>query len=493
VTRRTACWAAVALCATACVGARPRVPSKVLEGWQSIAAGDVRIVAQASARDAVAFASDLAGFDAAFAHLLGARIASSEPTTIYLIQDSQLAGQFGLGSRIGGWTFGTFEGSLACVLLESKTWTRITLFHEYAHILLSRHRQSPMPRWYNEGLADYFSTLSMRDGSVVAGEVLGSRLQSLAAHGAMPLARLFAEPPGTEMDAFYATAWALVHYLLGTPRGRTELSRFEKELAQGVPLDEARERAFGRPLEALQRELAQHIDYLKRGVQTAVVLDPRQIPIAQPPAPVPLAAHEVAGQLGSLALAQVEFEGWEEPEPGGFLAISRTLLDTAVRTETVADARVRARLGFARALSGDFKGAAAEIERARDLQPGDPEVLLRAGQISLANGALDDAESHFRGALAIDDRFASAWLGLGRTFDRRAAPDAALEAFGRARAIAWSAPLDLEIGRLYLAAGRNDEALAALQPLAQDPDGGRIAKRAAELLRNAGLEPKAGG
>jgi hypothetical protein len=299
----------------------------------------------------------------------------------------------------------------------------------------------------------------------------------LAARGPMPLVRLFGEVVGSdakEVHDFYATSWALVHYLLGTPRGRDELSRFEKELAGGVPLDVARERAFGRSFEALAEELSTYINYLMRGVSAGVVLDPRRITIADPPAPAPLAPSEAARELGSLALTLSDEN--EDGQEGDLLALSRSLLDTAVAGNP-ANAHARAGLAYSQALSGDAESAREGVARALGDAPQQPEVLWRAGQIALAEGDLDEAEARFRGALALDARFASAWLGLGRALARRGAANAALDAFEHPRSLAWSAGLDLEIGQLHLAAGRRDDALATLQPLARDPHGGRVADR----------------
>jgi Flp pilus assembly protein TadD len=114
-------------------------------------------------------------------------------------------------------------------------------------------------------------------------------------------------------------------------------------------------------------------------------------------------------------------------------------------------------------------------------------VLWRAGEVALALGDAGEAEERFRGALAIDTHYASAWFGLGRALDRRGDAAGAIAALEHARGIAWSSALDLETGRLYLAAGRSEDALALLRPLAADPHAGRVAERAAELLKEAGL------
>lgn len=56
------------------------------------------------------------------------------------------------------------------------------LFHEYFHHLMSyRNDPSPLPNWYKEGLAEYFSTLTYNHSKAIVGnmEVLGRRFSSL--------------------------------------------------------------------------------------------------------------------------------------------------------------------------------------------------------------------------------------------------------------------------------------------------------------------------
>jgi tetratricopeptide (TPR) repeat protein len=475
--------ALAALWLAAC--AAPVVKPAQLDGWHAIAAGDVVLVAEATARETEALAADLVGFDAAFAHLIGRKVASQKPTIIHFVRNRRLGERIWLGDRAAGWALGTLEESLACVALSSKIETRITLFHEYTHLLLARQRAARLPRWYNEGLAVYFSTLRVRDGAVEVGSVPFEYVQWLATRGPLPLPELFGPPDGIRSIDFYATSWALVHYLLSSARGRAELSRFEKELSAGVALDTARERAFGRSFEALSAELAAHLGYLQRGVSGEAVLDPRQLVIAKTPAARPLTRSESARALGLLALA-LEDVVHEESRDRGILAVSRDLLEIAVAGDA-GNARARAALAYAESLANDREDARASVARALADAPGEREVLWRAGQVALALGDLEHAEQRFRGALAAGGEFASAWFGLGLALDRRGDAAAALDALERARRIAWSDALDLETGRLYLAAGRTDDALAVLQPLASDPHGGYVAEQAGELLRAAGL------
>jgi Flp pilus assembly protein TadD len=458
-----------------------------LDGWQTVETRGVRIVAEASAEEVDALAQDLSGFHAAFSFLIGREIASTGPTTIALVRDPELAGRLGLGWGAKGFAWTTFDGAFSFVQLHpSRVETRLTLFHEYTHLLLSRHRSALIARWYTEGLADYFSTVAFRDGALVVGALPAERLGWLIQRRKpMPLDLLFGGDRDTTLRGkatydFYATAWALTHYLMAAPVRRRELSRFELELAKGTALDAAREAAFGRSFERLTEELTTHIGYLARGVAAESVLDPRQVRVPQPSPATPMRPGEVADVLGSLALTLTDDS--EEEDDGRYASLARAYLEVAV-DEDPASARARAALARARAVGGDPHGAEQLLAGALRDAPADPQVQLDAGHVALAAGAADEAEARFRSAIALDDSSPAAWFGLGRALARSGQADPALAAFEHARSLGWSGELDLELGRLHVAAHRAPEARALLQPLAADPHGGRVAKRATELLR----------
>src|SRR5262245_39193699 len=121
-----------------CAGSPARLSA--LEEWQSLETRGVRIIADVSPEDLDALAQDLSGFHAAFSSLVGGEISATGPTTIAVIRDRGLAQQLGLGQGAAGFAFTTLDGAFACVLWDpSRTETRITLFHEYTHLLLWRH------------------------------------------------------------------------------------------------------------------------------------------------------------------------------------------------------------------------------------------------------------------------------------------------------------------------------------------------------------------
>jgi Protein of unknown function (DUF1570) len=106
-----------------------------------------------------------------------------------------------------------------------------TIFHEYVHLLVGSSL-ADVPMWFNEGLAEYYSTYQMYSergatlGRVKEGHVLELRERFI------PLTELLAVDyrsplynEGERRGVFYAESWALVHYLLLGTRSARASSR----------------------------------------------------------------------------------------------------------------------------------------------------------------------------------------------------------------------------------------------------------------------------
>ena len=486
----------LALLTPACAGWL-RIPLSRLTGWHAAQSGGTRLIGDLAAEEIQGLAGDLARFDAIFAGLAGwPEGASTPPLAIYLIRNPEIAGRFGLGRGAAGWAFAALDESFIAVDISSgRDQARSTLFHEYTHYLLGRKQRAPLPRWYHEGLATYFSTVSERGGAVVVGAAPGLLTARLTLRGALPLDRLFAaslvDMNWDEVGDFYATSWALSHYLLSSPTGRRELSEFVKQLARGVPSEAAQSAAFGRSADRLGEELAAHVAYLTRGVPIETLLDASAFAAPDPPPVVALAPGEVAYALGSLALELVEDGEVEDWEKGPDLA--RNFLALALAQDAPDAPRVEAALGEARAVSGDAEGAQVAEQAALARAPDDSRVRLHAARVALlraeteppsaASPALAEAEKQYRSVLTLAPESASAWFGLGQTLVGMDRPDEAFAAFETARRFGWSAPLDVALARLHLSRGERERAAALLRPIAQDPHGGPTQEEAAELLK----------
>jgi Flp pilus assembly protein TadD len=293
---------------------------------------------------------------------------------------------------------------------------------------------------------------------------------------------------------FYATSWALSHYLLLSPEGRREMSRLVEQLSRGVSPEEAQRLAFGRSPEKLEAELRAHVAHLARGVPAEVVFDAQALALRGAGRPAALSVADAACELGLLAL-QLAGAGGEARER----ALAKRLLEMAA-ADGAPRARCQAALAEALALAGKAKDAKLALQQALTRAPDDPRVQVHAGRAELARAeaaethtaadALEAAEGHFRRALTLDPGSASAWFGLGRCLEQAARPDEALVALRKARRFGWSSSLDLALGGLELERGNTQQAVDLLWPLVQDPHGGPACDEAAKLLEQAGLLPE---
>jgi tetratricopeptide (TPR) repeat protein len=127
-----------------------------------------------------------------------------------------------------------------------------------------------VPTWFNEGLAEYYSTFSISDDQkVVLGNPIASHVYLLREKKMLPLRSLFQvdhkSPYYNERDKqsiFYAESWALLHYLiLGKGGARAnQVGAFVEAMGRNVPMEEAFQQSFSMTFESMEKELR---DYIK--------------------------------------------------------------------------------------------------------------------------------------------------------------------------------------------------------------------------------------
>lgn len=106
--------------------------------------------------------------------------------------------------------------------------TQHIIFHEYIHHLFRATGEDP-PVWYNEGMAELFSTIEIGSSGLILGKPLPGHVDRLAREDLLPLATLFAVDPqssiytqGQHTGLFYAESWALLHYSFFGKDGPTQ-------------------------------------------------------------------------------------------------------------------------------------------------------------------------------------------------------------------------------------------------------------------------------
>ena len=106
------------------------------------------------------------------------------------------------------------------------------IFHEYTHLLVENTFENA-PVWFNEGLAEYYSTFSITDDqNVVVGNPGQRTCHLLRDKKMLPLRTLFEVDyksahynEKNKQSIFYAQSWALMHYLLVGKEGKACAAR----------------------------------------------------------------------------------------------------------------------------------------------------------------------------------------------------------------------------------------------------------------------------
>ncbi len=142
------------------------------------------------------------------------------------------------------------------------------IFHEYTHLLVKNNVENP-PTWFNEGLAEYYSTFSIAaDQRVELGKPISSHVFLLRENKLLPLRTLFQvdqkSPYYNEREKqsiFYAESWALMHYLILGKNGqrRNQMAKFLDLIRANIPIEQAFQQAFQTTFETMEKELREYI------------------------------------------------------------------------------------------------------------------------------------------------------------------------------------------------------------------------------------------
>lgn len=150
--------------------------------------------------------------------------------------------------------------------------------HEYVHLIM-KHADAQAPPWLNEGIADFYSTMTPIAKKVRIGLFEPGRHYTLMQEKWMPLERLFAvthdSPEYNEKNrasVFYAQSWALVHMMYFDDGYRANSQRAFNAVLNGQSGAEALPAIYGKTLEQIQKDLG---SYLRKSWQTVAHVDSR--------------------------------------------------------------------------------------------------------------------------------------------------------------------------------------------------------------------------
>lgn len=250
------------------------LPAK--DNWTSVRSKNFFLIGNAGEKDIRKAATRLEQFRDVFTKLFPkARINSSVPTRVVVFKNTgafkpfmpvhqgkinEVAGYFQSGQDVN-------HIVLTAELRETNPYAIV--FHEFVHALTNEN-SFPLPTWFNEGLAEYYSTFEITDGDkkIWLGKPVANHVYLLRERKFLPLRQLFEITTGSsdynERDkkgVFYAESWALVHYLMLGNEGRRQpqLLQFLGLLGKKVAPGEAFQQAFQTDYATIEKELRDYI------------------------------------------------------------------------------------------------------------------------------------------------------------------------------------------------------------------------------------------
>jgi len=239
------------------------------EAWIEARSKHFDFISAAGEKKTKAMAEDLETLAAALGRLNATTFAAArpEPTRIFLFTKRREVQPYFdmLLNRRDASVSGIFvtldSGSSIVMLTGFRASTDRTAFHELVHNLVESRSQPPL--WLDEGLAEYFSNVELRSGSMYAGEPIKHHLDELRQHKLLPLKTLVSVvresdtynlPAGQSL--FYAESWAIVDCLMRSDRNA--FYDFFGDVVSGTPLDVALKRRYRMTTDELQSAIASY-------------------------------------------------------------------------------------------------------------------------------------------------------------------------------------------------------------------------------------------
>lgn len=287
------------------------------------------------------------------------------------------------------------------------------VFHEYAHRLMDGNISFRTDPWFEEGFAEYFSSIEVDSKQARVGKIPEETYQILQQMGMMRISDLFRvqqnsktyNENGDHRTTFYAESSLVVHYLydnLLIPKLAVYYDGLE---VQKKPLEQAVQAAFGMTPEQFDKVLRNYVSSGKF----------RYYPI---PTPAGIVAAQFTASPVSLADARAVLADIHAHSPD-YQGKALSEFQDVLTMEPNNASAVRG-LGFAYLKQRDFQHATEYLRRAAQLNSKEPRVHYYYAMLLSQQGALDEERSsqvinEAEAAIALDPKLADAYSLLGYT------------------------------------------------------------------------------
>jgi tetratricopeptide (TPR) repeat protein len=466
-----------------------------LADWHEVSSDHFVIYADDNVRVIERFAQNLERYHSAMAYVSGRTLEKPSPSNrvvIYVVGGAsdvrELVG--GNSRRVAGFYIPRAGASRAFVQeITNQTgypdFSMIVLLHEYAHHFLMSSSRYAMPRWINEGAAEFFAAATFNeDGSMLIGRAAQHRGPELFQGEPVPLRELLdansykSEDRDNNRNAFYGYAWLLYHYLTFSDERAGQLQQYQLAVVQGQSSLEAAKAAFG-DLDVLERELRAY----RRARMLTVQLSPDKLEAGTiafrklSPGEEAIMPLQIRSQRGVNRDQAIEIVAKARAvaarfpdDPGVLTALAEAEFDAGNDAEAIAAADA--------AIARDAKRINAYVQKGL-------AMFRQAQALSDQPAAFEAAMQPFSALNQIENDHPLPLMFYYRSYTERGEqpPEIARAALERAARLApFDQQLQLSTAIMLISEGKNAIARDFLAPVAANPHGGALVAKAKQLI-----------
>ncbi|MGD0470441.1 MAG: tetratricopeptide repeat protein [Terriglobales bacterium] len=341
----------------------------------------------------------------------------------------------------------------------------VVVFHEYAHQLMNSNLSGSTDPWFEEGFAEFFSSIEVDNKEAHVGKIPRDTYLILQQGGMMRVADLFRvqhnsktyNESGDHRNTFYAESSLVVHYLFDTQQISKLDAYFSAFIDQKKPVEQAIQEAFGMTPEQFDKALR---NYLSSGRYKYYSIPTPPSIVAAQFAETPVS---VADARAVLADIDAHSPSHQERALGEFQEVLKMDPNNASALRGA---------GYAFLQRQDFEHAREYFRQAAERDSKDPRVhyynallMNRAGGLNAAKS--EEMKKELETAIALDPKLADAYSLLAYAQAFSGEPEKGLATMKRAVELSpRNETYQINLANIYMANRKVDEAIALFRSLA---------------------------
>jgi tetratricopeptide (TPR) repeat protein len=439
--------------------------SSASAAWVRVSSGRWEVLSDTGQRTAAELLTRLISAETLYSRLEKPVPASAPPVRVVLFSDENAYSQYRTTPTAAGQILSGPDADF--ILLTNTADLARAARHEAVHMALHR-TEVAAPRWLEEGLAEYYSTLEWRGTKAEVGRPIASHVALLESEAWIDGVDLLAAGRQTDFGrdlrrvvVYYAQCWALVHMLKSRePSGG---------LAPALRL------ASSMPPSELMAQVRNHLRLAR--------LPTREIEVGPPPAPPGIKTVPIGEMGANLLLAELHLAAANT-------AAAAKLFEEAAR-RWPGQPETETGLGTLALQRRDYAAARAHLARAIELGSGQAATYVEYA-ILLRDSAAPWklVADNLRRATEINPGHADAWNLLATTLMEHGSPAEAVKDLENATTLLpRHSELWEHLARARLAIGDRAGAVAAARNAVASADEGPQREMALGVLADAEAAP----